>query len=188
MPPCEVMVGPDGRWPGPILRARAECREAERQPDGLSLTHRRGVRSPGGAGPWRSTVLRRLAKGVQAIRAQTLFLVGVVLGAVMGLAMLLAGPAILFPGLIIWTWLIAKRPRFVGASAGFIGFGVAWLLLVGQAILRCANDPTCTQADQTAWFVFGGAFVAIGVALGLFSWWRLRGKADRAGVGRSTAA
>lgn len=116
------------------------------------------------------------------MRAQTLFLAGLVLGAVMGLAVLLAGPAILLPGLIIWTWLIAKRPRFVGASAGFIGFGVAWLLLLGQAFWRCANDDACTQVDPAPWLAFGGAFVAIGAVLGVFTRRRLRGAADRTGA------
>ncbi len=116
-------------------------------------------------------------------------LAGLVLGAVMGLSMLLAGPLTLFPGLIIWTWLIAKRLCFVGASAGFVGFGVAWLLLLGQAVWRCANDQTCTQVDPAPWLAFGGAFIAIGVILGLFSWRRLRGGADRAGATpRSDAA
>ncbi len=45
------------------------------------------------------------------MRPQTLFLAGIVLGAFTGLALLVAGPLTLLPGLVVWVWVIAKRPR-----------------------------------------------------------------------------
>ena len=100
---------------------------------------------------------------------RTLFLVGLVLGAVLGLGFLLAGPLTLVPGLVVWTWVFARRPRFVAGSGGLIGFGFIWLLLLGQATYRCANDASCTQPDMTGWFSVGIAIVIAGVWLALVS-------------------
>lgn len=102
------------------------------------------------------------------MRSQTLFLAGLVLGALLGLAFLLA-PATLLPGLFVWAWVIAKRPRFVTASGGLIGFGTAWLLLIGQASWRCASDSSCTQPDGTPWLGLGAALVVGGTVLELLS-------------------
>lgn len=108
------------------------------------------------------------------MRPQTLFLVGIVLGAFMGLATLVAGPLTLLPGLVVWAWLIARQPRFVSASGGLLGFAAAWLLLLGQASWRCAHDSTCVQTDVTPWAAFGAALLLVGVALGLLSRHRLQ--------------
>ncbi len=111
------------------------------------------------------------------MRTQRLFLLGLALGAVMGVAALIAGPLTVLPGVIVWSWLIVRRPRFVGASGGLVGFGVAWLLLLGQAVWRCANDQTCAQVDPTPWLSFGGVFVVIGLVLGILTWRRLHDSA-----------
>ncbi len=108
------------------------------------------------------------------MRPRMLFFAGVVLGAVMGLAVLVAGTLTLLPGLVVWTWLIAKRPRFVTASGGLLGFGAGWLLLFGQAAYRCAADVACTQPNLVPWVGVGGAIALAGVALGLYSLRRLR--------------
>ena len=107
------------------------------------------------------------------MRPRTLFLVGLVLGAFLGLTFVLA-PFTLLPSLFVWTWVIARRPRFVSASGGLIGFGALWVLVIGQAAWRCANDSTCTQPDMGPWLGFGAALVGAGIALGLFSARRLR--------------
>ena len=102
------------------------------------------------------------------MRPQTLFLAGLVLGALLGLAFLLA-PVTLLPGLFVWAWVVAKRPHFVTSSGALIGFGVTWLLLIGQASWRCASDSSCTQPDVTPWLGVGAASVVGGTALGLLS-------------------
>lgn len=108
------------------------------------------------------------------MRTRTLFLAGVVLGAVMGVALLFAGTLTLLPGLVVWTWLAAKRPRFVGASGGLLGFGASWLLVFGRAAYRCTTDATCTQPDLRPWLGLGAALLVAGLALGLIALRRLR--------------
>jgi hypothetical protein len=107
------------------------------------------------------------------MRPRTLFLTGLVLGAFLGLAFLLA-PVTLLPALFVWTWVIARRPRFVPASGALIGFGALWVLLIGQAAWRCAEDPSCTQPDVGPWLALGAGLVGVGIALGLYSARRLR--------------
>jgi len=84
----------------------------------------------------------------EVMRPQALFLAGLVLGTLLGLAFLLA-PVTFIPGFAVWAWLISRRPRFLGASGGLVGFGAIWLLVIGQAGLRCAVDATCSQPDLT---------------------------------------
>jgi hypothetical protein len=108
------------------------------------------------------------------MRPQTLFLTGLVLGALMGLAFVVGGTLTLIPGMFIWAWVIARRPRFVGASGGLIGFGASWVLLIGQAGWRCSNDASCSMPDLSPWFGLAAVMVAAGLALGLASVRRLR--------------
>jgi hypothetical protein len=105
------------------------------------------------------------------MRPRVLFLAGLVLGALLGLAFVLA-PFTFIPGLVVWTWVIARRPCFVGASGALIGFGVTWLLVIGQASWRCANDATCGQVEVTPWLAVGALLVGAGGALGLATRWR----------------
>jgi hypothetical protein len=108
------------------------------------------------------------------VRPRTLFLTGLVLGAVVGFGFLLAGPVTLAPGLVVWAWLTIRRPRFVGAAGGFIGFGAAWLLLIGQATYSCAIDPTCVEPNAEPWLVVGAAILSCGIALGIATHWDMR--------------
>jgi hypothetical protein len=106
------------------------------------------------------------------MRPRVLFLAGLVLGTLLGLAFLLA-PVTVIPGLVVWAWLIGRRPRYLGASGALVGSGAIWLLLIGQAGLRCAADATCTQPDLTPWLAIGGVIVAGGVVVGLASYRRM---------------
>jgi hypothetical protein len=108
----------------------------------------------------------------EVMRPRVLFLAGLVLGTLLGLAFLLA-PVTLIPGLVVWAWLIGRRPRYLGASGALVGFGVMWLLLIGQASLSCANDATCTQPDVTPWLALGALILGSGVLLGLASYRRM---------------
>lgn len=65
------------------------------------------------------------------MRSRTLFLAGLVLGAVVAVGSLLAGPVTLAPGIVLWTLVIGRRPHLPGVSGGLTGFGAAWLLLSG---------------------------------------------------------
>ena len=77
------------------------------------------------------------------------------------------------PWTFVWTWLIARRPRFATASGGLIGAGAIWSALVRLAALRCANDLTCSAIDVTPVLAFFAALVAAGIILGLFTRRRL---------------
>ena len=68
----------------------------------------------------------------ETMQPRVLFLTGLVLGTLVGLASLLA-PFTLVPGLVVWAWLIRRRPRYFGVSGCLVGFGFMWLLLLGQA-------------------------------------------------------
>lgn len=119
------------------------------------------------------------------MRPKTLFLVGLVLGAMAGLAFILAGLGTGIPGLVIWTWVIAKRPRFASASGGLIGFGVVWLLVIAQSTWGCANDAWCSQVDVTPTIWLAAALISAGIVLGLATWRHLThgtGQRVRGGV------
>jgi hypothetical protein len=117
-----------------------------------------------------------LTKGeVGLMRPRVLFLAGLVLGTLLGLAFVLA-PFTVIPGLVVWAWLIRRRPRFLGAAGGLVGFGVMWLLLLGQASFRCANDATCSQPDVTPWLALGTVILCSGVLVGLASYRRMNSR------------
>ena len=111
----------------------------------------------------------------EGMQPQALFLAGLVLGTLLGLAFLLA-PVTLIPGLAVWAWLIGRRPRFLGASGALVGFGATWLLVIGQAGLRCAVDATCSQPDLTPWLVIGVVILCGGILVGLASYRRMNSR------------
>jgi hypothetical protein len=102
------------------------------------------------------------------MRPSTTVLAGLVLGGLMSLAYLLAGPLTLFPGLLVWAWLLRQRPRLVATAGSLIGFGAVWMLLIGRISWACATDPSCVQPSVIGlWFAIGAVFLAAGVVLGL---------------------
>jgi hypothetical protein len=104
------------------------------------------------------------------MRPRTTLLAGLLLGGLLALAYLLAGPLTLFPGLLVWVWLLRRHPRLIATAGGLVGVGAVWLLLIGRASWACASDPSCVQPDITVlWFAIGAAFLASGVVLGLAS-------------------
>jgi hypothetical protein len=105
---------------------------------------------------------------VGQVRPRTTLLAGLVLGGSLALAYLLAGPLTLFPGLLVWAWLLRRRPRLIATAGGLIGFGAIWVLLIGRASWACATDPSCVQPDVTVlWLAIGAVFLAAGAVLGL---------------------
>ena len=102
------------------------------------------------------------------MRPRTTLLAGLVFGGFLALAYLLAGPLTLFPGLLVWAWLLRRRPRPVATAGSLIGFGAIWMLLIGRISWTCATDPSCIQPSVTVlWLAIGAAFLASGVVLGL---------------------
>lgn len=75
------------------------------------------------------------------MQPRTPFPVGLVLGGLLGFAYLLH-PLMLFPSLLVWWWLLTRRPRLPSIAGGFIGFGAVWMLLVARVGWACANDAT----------------------------------------------
>jgi hypothetical protein len=104
-----------------------------------------------------------LSEGVRS----SLLWIGLVLGAVMGVAFLVAGTLTLIPGLFVWIWLAVQRPRWLGVAGGLIGFGGAWLILLGRAAWSCANDVSCSQPSPLPWLAIAALLVASGVMIGL---------------------
>lgn len=102
------------------------------------------------------------------MRERTALLAGLVAGGFLGLAYLLAGPLILIPGAVVGAYALARHPSPVALGAAFVGFGAAWLLLIGQMSWTCTHDPSCTVPGFTVvWLGVGVIFVAIGVVIGL---------------------
>jgi hypothetical protein len=104
-----------------------------------------------------------LSEGVRS----SLLWIGLVLGAVMGVAFLVAGTLTLIPGVFVWIWLAVQRPRWLGVAGGLIGFGGAWLILLGRAAWSCANDVSCSQPSPLPWLAIAALLVASGVMIGI---------------------
>ncbi len=95
-------------------------------------------------------------------------LAGLVAGGFIACAYLLAGPLTLIPGLVVWGVGLARHRSRPALAASCLGFGAAWVLLLGQASWRCANDPTCVMPSATLmWLAPGVALLAVGIVLGL---------------------
>jgi hypothetical protein len=101
-----------------------------------------------------------------AVGRNSLPWLGLVLGAVMGFAFLVAGTVTLLPGLFVWIWLAVQRPRWLGVAGGLIGFGGSWLILLGRASWSCANDVSCSQPNPFPWLAIAGLLVASGAIIG----------------------
>jgi hypothetical protein len=96
---------------------------------------------------------------------RTPLVLGLVLGGLLGFAYLLH-PITLFPGLLVWAWLINRRPRPLAISGGLVGFGAVWMVLVGRISWACANDETCAQPNILPfWFAIGAIFLLVGLLL-----------------------
>jgi len=57
------------------------------------------------------------------MRPRTALLVGLVFGGLLGLGCLTLGTLALFPGLVVWAWLLRQRPRLPAAAGGLIVSG-----------------------------------------------------------------
>jgi hypothetical protein len=104
------------------------------------------------------------------MRPGTTLLAGLVLGGFLALGYLLGGPLTVLPGLLVWAWLLRRRPRVVAIAGGLVGFGAIWMLLIGRISWACATDPSCVQPSVTVlWLAIGAVFLAAGVVLRLAS-------------------
>jgi len=91
--------------------------------------------------------------------------VSLVLGGLLGFAYLLY-PLTLFPSLLVWVWLLTRSPRLPAIAGGLIGYGAAWLAVIGRVSWDCATDATCTQPNiLPLWLAIGALFLAMGLVL-----------------------
>jgi hypothetical protein len=95
-------------------------------------------------------------------------LAGLVAGGFLACAYLLAGPLTLVPGLLVWGVGLGRHRNLAALAASCAGFGAVWVLLIGQATWRCADDPTCIVPGFTAaWLAPGFVLLGLGAVLGL---------------------
>jgi hypothetical protein len=91
--------------------------------------------------------------------------VGFGLGALLGFAYLIY-PLTLFPSLLVWWWLLTRGARLHAIAGGLMGYGAAWLLVIGRVSWACSTDPTCVQPNILPfWLAIGAVFVAAGLLL-----------------------
>jgi hypothetical protein len=103
------------------------------------------------------------------MQPRTPWAVGLVLGGLLGFADLIY-PLTLFPSLVVWWWLLTRRPRLPSIAGGLIGFGAAWMLLIGRVSWACETDTTCVQPSILPfWLAIGAGFLAAGLLLLLVS-------------------
>ena len=93
------------------------------------------------------------------------WLAGLVLGAVSGLGVLVAGIAGLTILVASVLLIIINGPRRLAAAGLMTGFGLIWTVLFARVALTCGGplDPgvsTCVAGDLTVW---------IGASVGLFA-------------------
>jgi hypothetical protein len=109
------------------------------------------------------------------MRLRSDVLAGLVGGGFLALAYLLAGPLTLIPGVVVWGWLLARHRSLRALAATCVGFGAAWVLLIGRVTWTCANDPTCVVPSITVvWLAPGVLLLAVGIVLGLATRSRLQ--------------
>jgi hypothetical protein len=97
------------------------------------------------------------------MQPRTPLAVGFALGGLLGFAYLIY-PLTLFPGLLVWWWLMTRRPRWPAISGGLIGFGAAWIFTVGRVSWACATDPGCGQPNiLSVWLAIGAVFLVAGL-------------------------
>ena len=100
------------------------------------------------------------------MRPRTAWLVGLALGGLLGLAYMVV-PLTLFPGLVVWAWLMTRPQRLPAMAGALTGFGALWLLLIGRASWACSNDPSCGQQNVWSWLAIGAVLLGLGLALAL---------------------
>jgi hypothetical protein len=92
-------------------------------------------------------------------------LAGVVGGGMLGLANLVI-PLSYLLDLAVLAWVLVRGPGLPAIAGGLIGFGAAWLLLIGRTSVACASDTSCTQPDNLwFWLAIGAAAVVAGAVL-----------------------
>ena len=61
----------------------------------------------------------------------------------------------------------AQARRIVDIGLLLMGFGSAWTLLLGIAVLNVMTDPAVYSPDVTGWFVFGAAVLLAGLIVAI---------------------
>ncbi len=88
--------------------------------------------------------------------------IGFVVGLAAGVA-IIGGPlslVLVFAAIV----LVGREPRRAAPMGGlFIGFGIAWVTVLGLAAARCGDG--CVGPDLRPWLVVAGASLLLGSAL-----------------------
>jgi len=126
-------------------------------------------------------------------RASRLWICGLAVGFIGGLAMLTISPALGLPELLLWIWLAVRPPRFAGLAGAVAGLGAAWSWLLLTSQVACLesfpaqchwslaygpahlDDPAAWQTETRVWLAFALVLVALGVVLTIWTAGRVRG-------------
>lgn len=106
----------------------------------------------------------RPSRGALRLRA---FLLGLVAGGLGGILLIEFGiglPVLAAPAIAVGC---AIRPWPIGAAATLIGWGAAWIVLIGNAAHACEVDANCGDAppDVGPWILVGAGLIAVGLGL-----------------------
>jgi hypothetical protein len=97
------------------------------------------------------------------------FLVGLGIGAVLGLCYAVGGAILLWPGLVLIALFVATGSWSARLGGALTGFGALWFILLASISWTCAQEPACVQPDETFWVLIGAAILLPGVILDLIA-------------------
>lgn len=100
------------------------------------------------------------------------FLLGLAVGAVLGVCYAVGAGLLLWPGLVLVALLAATGPLSARLGGVLTGFGVVWFALLAAVTWTCARQPSCVQPNETFWVIIGAAILAPGLVLDLIAWRR----------------
>ena len=98
------------------------------------------------------------------------FLLGLAVGALLGLCYAVGAALLMWPGLVLVALLVAGGPWSARLGGVLTGFGAMWFVLLAAITWTCARDPSCVQPNETFWVMIGATILVPGVVLGVVAW------------------
>lgn len=98
------------------------------------------------------------------------FLLGLAVGAALGLCYAVGAGLLLWPGLVLVALLVAEGPWPARMGGVLTGFGAMWFVLLAAIAWACARDAACTQPNASSWVMIGAAILVPGVVLDAIAW------------------